>query len=221
MSAGANTMNFRLIWSSCMHKFIFLLVLRFLWWHPDWMGAKNWRHGNKKQGCQIFRGTIYQNGENIPNDHKINLSAIKYTKWPENWPNGHRIYQHLLLQDTPKFIQIGILGFKMYHLATLFYKTHNCHSEPVQKNNFKNYERLSILIRYIHMKTECTKRPRPQEQKIWVWVPRGCNDFFVAKTFPNQPSHEYIVMMRRWKSCNAVLKGDLISIIRFMCSIDK
>jgi hypothetical protein len=23
------------------------------------------------QGCQIFLGTIYQNGKNIPNDHKI------------------------------------------------------------------------------------------------------------------------------------------------------
>jgi hypothetical protein len=32
------------------------------------------------QGCQIFHGTIYQNGE-------------KYTKLPQNIPNGHKIYQ--------------------------------------------------------------------------------------------------------------------------------
>jgi hypothetical protein len=45
--------------------------------------------------------------------------AIEYTKWPENWPNGHTIYQHLPLQDRPKFTQIGIFGWKIYHLATL------------------------------------------------------------------------------------------------------
>jgi hypothetical protein len=30
----------------------------------------------------------------------------------QNIPNGHRVYQHLLMQDTPKFIQIGIFGLK-------------------------------------------------------------------------------------------------------------
>jgi hypothetical protein len=34
------------------------------------------------QGCQIFRGTIYQSGENVPNNHKIYQSATKYNKWP-------------------------------------------------------------------------------------------------------------------------------------------
>jgi hypothetical protein len=33
--------------------------------------------------------------------------AVKYT------------YQQLTLQDPPKFIQIGIFGLKLYHLATL------------------------------------------------------------------------------------------------------
>jgi hypothetical protein len=37
----------------------------------------------------------------------------------ENRPSGHKIYQHLPLQDPPKFTQIGILGLKIYHLATL------------------------------------------------------------------------------------------------------
>jgi hypothetical protein len=40
------------------------------------------------QGCQIFLGTAYQNGTNIPNDPKIYQKAIKYaiavkfSKWP-------------------------------------------------------------------------------------------------------------------------------------------
>jgi hypothetical protein len=37
--------------------------------------------------------------------------AIKYTKWP-------KIYQHLPLQDPPKFSQNGIFGMKIFHLAT-------------------------------------------------------------------------------------------------------
>jgi hypothetical protein len=35
-----------------------------------------------KQGCQIFLGTTYKNGKNIPNDHKIYQIVTKYTKWP-------------------------------------------------------------------------------------------------------------------------------------------
>jgi hypothetical protein len=30
-----------------------------------------------------------------------------------------KIYQHLPLQDPPKFTQNGIFGLKIYHLATL------------------------------------------------------------------------------------------------------
>jgi hypothetical protein len=64
---------------------------------------------------------------NIPKRGKIYQSTTKYTKWTQNmytkWtehlPNGHKIYQHLPLQDPPKFTQIGILGLKIYHLATL------------------------------------------------------------------------------------------------------
>jgi hypothetical protein len=33
-----------------------------------------------RQGCQIFLGTTYQKGENIPNYHKIYRMHIKYTK---------------------------------------------------------------------------------------------------------------------------------------------
>jgi hypothetical protein len=30
----------------------------------------------------------------------------------QNRPNAHKIYQHLSLQDTPKFTQMGIFGLK-------------------------------------------------------------------------------------------------------------
>jgi hypothetical protein len=33
------------------------------------------------QGCQIFLGTTYQNGKNIPNNHKIYLMDTKFTQW--------------------------------------------------------------------------------------------------------------------------------------------
>jgi hypothetical protein len=45
--------------------------------------------------------------------------ATKYTKWPQSRPNGRKIFQHLPLQDPPKFTQIGIFGLKTNHLATL------------------------------------------------------------------------------------------------------
>jgi hypothetical protein len=45
--------------------------------------------------------------------------ATKFTKWPLNRPNDHVKYQHLPLQDPPKFTQIGIFGFKICRLATL------------------------------------------------------------------------------------------------------
>jgi hypothetical protein len=33
------------------------------------------------------------------------------TKRKQNRPNGRKMYQHLSLQDTPKFTQIGIFVF--------------------------------------------------------------------------------------------------------------
>jgi hypothetical protein len=38
---------------------------------------------------------------------------------PNGRKNGRKIYQRLLLQDPPKFTQLGIFGLKIYHLATL------------------------------------------------------------------------------------------------------
>jgi hypothetical protein len=34
----------------------------------------------------------------------------KYTKLPQNIPNGRKIDQHLPFQDPPKFAQIWIFG---------------------------------------------------------------------------------------------------------------
>jgi hypothetical protein len=52
----------------------------------------------------VPKGNIY-----IPNDHKICI------------PDGHNKYQYFPRPDSPKFTQIGILGLKLHHLATLLY----------------------------------------------------------------------------------------------------
>jgi hypothetical protein len=72
-----------------------------------------------EQGCHIFLSSRFQNGKNVPNDHKIYKIPTKYTKWSQKRPNGHKIYQHLSLKDPPKFTQIRIFGLKIFHLATL------------------------------------------------------------------------------------------------------
>jgi hypothetical protein len=66
------------------------------------------------QGCHIFIGTTYQNGKNIPNNHKIYQIA---TKIPIT--NGHKIYQYLPLHDLSKFTKIGDCVLKICHLATM------------------------------------------------------------------------------------------------------
>jgi hypothetical protein len=43
---------------------------------------------------------------------------IKYTKRPKHIPHEHKIPTFFILRNT-KFTQIGIFGFKIYHLATL------------------------------------------------------------------------------------------------------
>jgi hypothetical protein len=79
---------------------------------------------------------------NIPKQFKINQITRKYTKWPQNTLNGHKIYQivvnrpkfhkiyqHLPLQDPPKFTPIAIFGLKICHLATLI---RNCLQQQQQ-----------------------------------------------------------------------------------------
>jgi hypothetical protein len=48
----------------------------------------------------------------MPNGHKLYQMVV-------NIPNGHKIYQHFPFQGPPKFIQIGIFGLKINHLATV------------------------------------------------------------------------------------------------------
>jgi hypothetical protein len=38
--------------------------------------------------------------------------TVTYYEWPLYIPNGHKICQHLTLQDPPKFTQIPIFGLK-------------------------------------------------------------------------------------------------------------
>jgi hypothetical protein len=42
---------------------------------PDWANFRP----HFRQGCQIFLGALYQNGEKIPNYHKIHQMSITYT----------------------------------------------------------------------------------------------------------------------------------------------
>jgi hypothetical protein len=59
--------------------------------------------------------------KNIPNERKLHQRAIKYTKWSQNIPNGHKIYQHSPFQDPPIYTESGIIGMKINHLATLLW----------------------------------------------------------------------------------------------------
>jgi hypothetical protein len=69
---------------------------------------------------------IYTKGQlDIPNGHKTGIpnghKIYVCTKWLSNIPNGHKICQHFSFQGPgpPVQTQIGILGLKIYHLATL------------------------------------------------------------------------------------------------------
>jgi hypothetical protein len=72
---------------------------------------------------------------------KTRNKYTNYTNWPQIIPNGHKVYQmvtnvpnhhkilqiikeisqHFPLEGPANFTQIGILGSKIYHLATLFF----------------------------------------------------------------------------------------------------
>jgi hypothetical protein len=60
--------------------------------------------------------------QNIPNGHKMYQMATKYTKSPQNIPNGrkidrpnsHKIYRHRTKQDPRKFTQFGIFCLKIW-----------------------------------------------------------------------------------------------------------
>jgi hypothetical protein len=48
----------------------------------------------------------------LPKREKIYQMTINHTKWKQNIPNDHKMYEHLPLQDPPKFSQIGIFGLQ-------------------------------------------------------------------------------------------------------------
>jgi hypothetical protein len=85
--------------------------------------VKNWPDALHARVTRFFLVQHTKTGKNIPNNHKLFQIDTKYTKWPQKKPNGHKIYQHLPFQDPPKFkfIQIGIFGLKICHLATLLH----------------------------------------------------------------------------------------------------
>jgi hypothetical protein len=60
-------------------------------------------------------GKIYQLNTNYSNGHKIYHMAVKYSKWSSNTYT----YLRFPFQGPPKYIQIGIFGRKLNHLATL------------------------------------------------------------------------------------------------------
>jgi hypothetical protein len=63
-------------------------------------------YNRTKRGKYISNGRKHYQ-QDVPNGCKIDQMAIKYK------------YQHLPLQDSPNFTQIGIFGLKIHHLATL------------------------------------------------------------------------------------------------------
>jgi hypothetical protein len=56
---------------------------------------------------------------NIPNGLKIHQMALKYTKWPEEIPNGHEIYQKFPFKGLQKDFKNDIFGKQINHLTTL------------------------------------------------------------------------------------------------------
>jgi hypothetical protein len=100
------------------------------------------------QGCQIFLGTIYQNGE------KYTRFTTKYTKLPQTILNGRKIDQMSIkytnifhCKDPTKFTQIALFCLKIYHLATLL----------SQFGFFKGSSFLTHFLRPIcHLSSEST-----------------------------------------------------------------
>jgi hypothetical protein len=85
--------------------------------HPDCAQRLELRHTGLSDfncGQHTKTGKMYQKTTKY-----IYQMAIKYFQWPQNRPNGHKIYQHFPLQYPPKFTQIGIFGLKTNHLASL------------------------------------------------------------------------------------------------------
>jgi hypothetical protein len=76
--------------------------------------------------CTIMTTKYTKWPQNATNDHKIYQMTTKYTKWPQNIPKDHNIYQMGIrftniincktLQNLPK---LWLWVSKIYHLAAL------------------------------------------------------------------------------------------------------
>jgi hypothetical protein len=47
-----------------------------------------------RTGWRLQPGLSDFSGKNVPNEHKMYGTVIKYPKYPRNIPNGYKIYQH-------------------------------------------------------------------------------------------------------------------------------
>jgi hypothetical protein len=95
----------------------FRMVIVFCYSCYETTSTSSWKKISRV--ARFFLVQKYQNGKNVPNDHKLYQTAVNYTKWPKNIPNGHKILQHFQFQGPPNFTKSGIFGLKRNHLATL------------------------------------------------------------------------------------------------------
>jgi hypothetical protein len=58
--------------------------------------------------AQHKKGKIYR----ITITYRYILNGQKYSKWPQNRPNSHKIYQNLPIEDSPKLPKVGFLVSK-------------------------------------------------------------------------------------------------------------
>jgi hypothetical protein len=57
--------------------------------------------------------SLPKRGKNIPKWPQNYQIVTKYTKWPKNFPNGHKIYQNIPLKGSTKHCKVGIFGMKI------------------------------------------------------------------------------------------------------------
>jgi hypothetical protein len=75
------------------------------------------------------------------------------------YPNGHKIYKNFPFYGLPTFIQMGIFGLKIYHLATLSLTTDTvplrksrCDEKPSMTNCGQNAS-LAVGQNCVHYAT--------------------------------------------------------------------
>jgi hypothetical protein len=79
---------------------------------------------------------------NIPKWGKINQITIKYTKWEQNRPDDHIIPASSISRLSKIYPTSGILGLKIYHLATLLYIW-------LQNTSKRNFQNISFYLCFL------------------------------------------------------------------------